>query len=321
MPIGSEAFKEAVRLLRRGALVALPTETVYGLAGDAANDAAIARIYELKGRPAHNPLIAHVLSPEDVATFAEVNPLAQSLMEAFWPGPLTLVLPRKQRASNSASDEAARLSSLAGGWLPTLAVRCPDTLWSKAFLELGWRGALFMPSANISGRISPTRASHVSADFEQGVDLIIDGGPCQAGVESTVLEVKDDYAVLLRPGAISAQQLAPYIDDLRAVDAAKTDDLTPNAPGMLKSHYAPRARVRLNAHRRQSGEVLLGFGEIEGDLNLSPAGDLTEAARNLYAYLRRLDERDASCIAVAPVPHEGLGAAINDRLNRAAAER
>ncbi len=307
LPEGQEAYARALEILRGGGLVALPTETVYGLAADASNDAAVAKVYALKGRPARNPLIAHVLSPDWAQDLARITPLAQRLIDAFWPGPLTLVLPRKESG----------LSKTAGGWLATIAVRCPDTCWSRPFIEGGWTSPLFMPSANLSGRISPTRAAHVAADFGARVDLIIDGGPCRGGVESTVLEVHEDYAVLLRPGTIAAEDFAPFISDLRL--PPKSQVLS--APGMLASHYAPRAGVRLNAETSGEGEAHLGFGTVDGELNLSREGDTVEAARNLYEYLRRLDRAEVSVIAIAPIPRTGLGQAVNDRLRRAAADR
>jgi len=283
-PASEASYAAALEILREGGLVALPTETVYGLAANAENDAAVARVYALKGRPAHNPLIAHILRPEEAGELAHVNALAQTLIDAFWPGPLTLVLPRKE----------TDLSETAGGWLPTIAVRCPDTVW-----------------------LSPTTAAHVVGDFGDKVDLIIDGGRCRGGVESTVLQIHDDHAVLLRPGTIAAEDFAPFISDLRLSDA------TPiiSAPGMLASHYAPHAQVRLNAVGAGKGEVLLGFGKVSGDLNLSETGDCTEAAHNLYDYLRRLDREGVNTIAIAPIPKQGLGLAINDRLRRAAADR
>ena len=316
MPASARAYGKALTILRGGGLVALPTETVYGLAADGSQDAAVAKIYALKGRPAHNPLIAHILSPDWAADLAEVNGLAQILMDAFWPGPLTLVLPRKQ--SNT--------SALAGGWLPTIALRCPDAPWAKAFLEAGWDKPLFVPSANLSGRISPTTAAHVAADFGDKLELIIDGGACRGGIESTVLAVEGNgCAVMLRPGVIPAAAFAPYISDLRLPEKNAVVSAQISSPGMLDSHYAPRARVRLNASAAETGELLLGFGDTEGDLNLSPKGDTREAAHRLYDYLRRLDNHCSKdgidTIAVAPIPNEGLGAAINDRLKRAAAER
>ena len=301
------SFAAALKILRDRGLVALPTETVYGLAADASNDAAVAHVYALKGRPAHNPLIAHILRPEEAGALAHVNALAQSLIDAFWPGPLTLVLPRKN----------TELSQIAGGWLPTIALRCPDTVWREAFIKSGWTSPLFMPSANLSGRISPTTAAHVAADFGDKINLIIDGGACSGGVESTVLQIHEGHAVLLRPGTIAAEDFAPFVTDLRLPDTAPII----SAPGMLASHYAPRAKVRLNAIDVREGEVLLGFGAVVGDLNLSSLGDCAEAAHNLYDYLRRLDREGVQTIAVAPIPKHGLGLAINDRLKRAAADR
>ncbi len=326
-PASAQAYAKALTILRGGGLVALPTETVYGLAADGSQDAAVAKIYALKGRPAHNPLIAHILSPDWAADLAEVNGLAQSLMDAFWPGPLTLVLPRKVLPRKVHAPKQSNTSALAGGWLPSIAIRCPDAPWAKAFLDAGWDKPLFVPSANLSGGISPTTAAHVATDFGDKLELIIDGGPCRGGIESTVLAITDNRcAVMLRPGTIPAVAFAPYIPDLRLPEKPtpeKQAQITSQiiAPGMLESHYAPRARVRLNASAAKTGELLLGFGDTQGDLNLSPNGDTREAARRLYDYLRRLDGKGVAVIAVAPIPNEGLGAAINDRLKRAAAER
>lgn len=305
LPAGKDAYTIAAQILKTGGLVALPTETVYGLAADAQNAEAAAKVYAAKNRPAHNPLIAHVLAPERAADIAVLSPLAKTLIKAFWPGPLTLVLPRKN----------IRQNDLAG--LETVAVRCPDAAWRQAFLDAGLSGPLVMPSANRSGRISPTRADHVRQELDGRIDLIIDGGPCPGGIESTILKIDGDIATLLRPGTLAAEALAPYISDLRlAGDSAEI-----SAPGMLKSHYAPKARVRLNAEEKRPGEAYLGFGKRaqKSDMNLSPSGDLAEAARNLYAYLRALDTVDV--IAVAPVPQDGIGFGINDRLQRAAADR
>ncbi|NNE56744.1 MAG: threonylcarbamoyl-AMP synthase [Hellea sp.] len=302
-----ESFAEAVKILRAGGLVALPTETVYGLAADARNDEAVAKIFKAKGRPSHNPLIVHIFDPADLGKWAEANEMAKSLAKVFWPGPLTLVLPK-------VTDE---LSAIAGANLSTLAIRCPENKWSKAFKELGFNGPIVMPSANRSGHISPTRAQHVADDLGDQVDLIIDGGECDNGIESTILKIEKDRAVLLRPGVIPVEDFVPYISDLRLPEkAAQT-----SAPGMLKSHYAPKARVRLNAMERRSGEAYLAFGhtEVIADMNLSASADLAEAARNLYAALRSLDKVEV--IAVAPIPPHGMGAAINDRLRRAAADR
>lgn len=302
-----KAYERAAETLAKGGLVALPTETVYGLAGDARNDKAVAYIYRAKGRPSYNPLIVHVLRPEDAKKFANISPLAAQLIDAFWPGPLTLVLPKIE----------AGLSKLAGSDLPTIAIRCPDAPWRAALSESGFKGPLVMPSANVSGHVSPTSAEHVAADLGDKIDLIIDGGPCDQGVESTILKIEGTHAVLLRPGTLSAEDFAPFISDLRLA----TSGAAISAPGMLKSHYAPNAKVRLNAQTKQDGEAYIAFGktDIVADFNLSETGDLSEAARNLYRALRVLDKVDT--IAVAPIPNQGIGAAINDRLHRAAADR
>lgn len=280
----------------------MPTETVYGLAADANNPEAVKRIYTVKGRPAHNPLIAHVLSPGTAGDLAELSHVAKDLISAFWPGPLTLVLPRKTQHP---------------GELPTIAMRCPDTAWRHAFIEAGFEGHLVMPSANRSGHVSPTTAHHVAEDLGSQVDIIVDAGPCPDGIESTIIKIENDHSVLLRPGALPTSALAPFISDLRLPDAN-----TPvAAPGMLKSHYAPKAKVRLNATDKRSDEAYLAFGptDIEFDMSLSETGDLAEAAQHLYSALRHLDT--VKTIAVAPIPVQGLGEAINDRLRRAAADR
>ncbi len=303
----ADSFKRAVDILRAGGLVALPTETVYGLAADAANDDAVKKIYAAKGRPTHNPLIAHIFDPKDAEKFVDISPLAQQLMDVFWPGPLTLVLPKT-------SED---ISLAAGAGLDTLAVRCPKAKWAKAFLKLGFRGPIVMPSANRSGHVSPTTAQHVLDDLGKTIDMIIDDGECPNGIESTVLKIEGDKAILLRPGAIPTEDFIPYISDLRL---AKTT-AQPSAPGMLQSHYSPNASVRLNALEKRPYESYLAFGptDVKSDFNLSLKGDLAEAARNLYSALRALDTVDT--IAIAPIPRTGLGAAINDRLKRAAADK
>lgn len=302
LPANPETYHIAANILTRGGLVALPTETVYGLACDGGNTDSIKRIYKVKNRPAHNPLIAHILSPDFASHFAQLSPVAESLIDAFWPGPLTLVLPRK---------------SLLPDTLPTIAMRCPDIPWRSALIEAGFDGHLVMPSANRSGHVSPTHPEHVASDLGGSIDLIVDAGPCPDGIESTIIKLEKDHAVLLRPGALPTSALAPYISDLRL----PASNAQISAPGMLKSHYAPNAKVRLNAMDKRPDETYLAFGStaVDYDLNLSPSGDLSEAARNLYSALRRLDT--VGTIAVAPIPMEGLGEAINDRLRRAAAER
>lgn len=307
MKAGPKAYQRAADILRNGGLAALPTETVYGLAADASNEEAVALIYKVKGRPAHNPLITHVLSPEKAKDFAKISPLAQMLIDQFWPGPLTLVLPRLDPVP----------ASKASAGLTTIAIRCPDAPWREGIVRAGFNGALVMPSANLSGRVSPTCAKHVAEDLGDHVDLIIDGGACRGGIESTILKIETDHAVLLRPGTLSAESFAPFISDLRLPEK----DAAISAPGMLTSHYAPKAQVRLNATEKHKGEVFLAFGdtELNAEMNLSKTGDLAEAARNLFAALRALDT--VPVIAVAPIPEGGIGAGINDRLRRAAAKR
>ncbi len=305
--ISERSMKQAAKILAEGGLVALPTETVYGLAAHAENDRAVTRIYEVKGRPAHNPLILHVFDPQDAKHWVKINEMAKSLIDIFWPGPLTLVLPKAQN----------EISPTAGAGLQTLAIRCPKAVWTKAFKNAGFLGPIVMPSANRSGHISPTEALHVAEDLGRTVDLILDAGPCPDGIESTILKIETDHAVLLRPGAIPIEAFVPYISDLRLpVSTAKV-----SAPGMLKSHYAPKAKVRLNAKSKFPGEAYLAFGATkeDSDFNLSPTGDLAEAAQNLYKALRLLDNVEA--ISIAPIPETGLGAAINDRLRRAAADK
>jgi L-threonylcarbamoyladenylate synthase len=309
-PASEAGYQKVIEFLLAGKLVALPTETVYGLAAMASDDEAVQSIYRAKGRPSHNPLIAHICHADAVHELAEVSPLAEQLINQFWPGPLTLVLPKKTDAN---------ISRHAGAKLKTIAVRFPDAPWTEPFHALGFNAPIVMPSANISGHISPTTAQHVFEDLGDKIDLILDAGPCKSGVESTVLAVCDDHITLLRPGAIPAEDFAPFISDMRLPKKSAQ----PIAPGMLESHYAPRATVRLNAVNKRNGEAYLAFGptDIKADLNLSEVADLDEASHNLYAYLRTLDKTGVKSIAIAPIPLEGLGGAINDRLKRAAADR
>lgn len=309
-----EALERAVRILRRGGLVAMPTETVYGLAADAANPEAIARLYEAKGRPRFNPLIAHVGSLEQARTIARLGAAGEALGARFWPGPLTLVAP---------IAAPAPVCDLARAGLETLAVRVPDHPVALALLA-AFGGPLAAPSANPSGRISPTEAGHVVRDLGDRVDLVLDGGRCARGIESTIVDVSGGGVALLRPGALASEEIEAVVGFLSrpAPNAA-----SPSAPGQLLRHYAPRAALRLDAgadggagagaEASGPGEALLGFGGTPGaTLDLSPAGDLREAAANLFGMLRALDaEYDA--IAVVPIPRRGLGEAIRDRLKRA----
>ncbi len=298
----------AASVILAGGLVAVPTETVYGLAADATNGAAVASIYTAKGRPSFNPLICHVADLAMAEAFAEFSPLARRLAERFWPGPLTLVLPR--RAS-------CPVSELATAGLPSIALRSPKHEATLGLIRLVGR-PIAAPSANPSEQLSPTTAAHVAAGLGRRIDLIIDGGACPAGVESTIIAPGEDAAVMLRPGALARAEIELLTGPLGAPEAASGI----LAPGMLKRHYAPRAHLRLDATSVSGGEAFLAFGAppegVAPSLNLSPRGDLAEAAANLFAMLRALDESHDS-IAVAPIPESGLGEAINDRLRRGAA--
>jgi L-threonylcarbamoyladenylate synthase len=314
------AVADAARSLRDGGLVAFPTETVYGLGADATNAGAIARLYEAKGRPAFNPLIAHVCDLEAAQRIADFNAQAILLAEAFWPGPLTLVLPKAPGCA---------VADLATAGLDTIAVRVPAHPVARQILR-AFGGPVVAPSANLSGHVSPTTAAHVQNDLEGRIDLIVDGGAVEVGVESTIVGCFD-VPMLLRPGGVPRGEIERVLGRalLQPPDERNSDSGQPLAPGMLASHYAPRTKVRLNADRLEAGEALLAFGphaisgaDVASDaMNLSPRGDLNEAAANLFGYLRALDARGFRTIAVMPVPHHGLGEAINDRLRRAAVGR
>jgi len=313
-PEGGATAALAARVLAAGGLVAFPTETVYGLGADATNAEAVARLYEAKGRPSFNPLIAHVTDAAAARALARLDPAAERLAAAFWPGPLTLVLPRR-------SD--CPVAELATAGLDTIAVRVPSHPVARDILAAVGR-PLVAPSANRSGHVSPTTAQHVLADLRGRIEF--DGGSTPMGLESTIVACLD-AAVLLRPGALPRAQIERVVD-LGEPPSAHTD-AAPVAPGQLASHYAPRARLRLHAQNVQTGEALLAFGPVAAEgaeraalvLNLSTRGDLIEAAANLFSHLRALDAAGAATIAVMPVPHAGLGEAINDRLARAAAPR
>jgi L-threonylcarbamoyladenylate synthase len=314
-PATAETIAAAAACLRAGGLVAMPTETVYGLAADATSDAAVAGIYAAKGRPTFNPLIAHVLDVAAARREGDFSHQAEKLAEAFWPGPLTLVAP---------AAPSCRVSLLARAGLDTLAIRVPAHETARALIEAA-RTPLVAPSANRSGRVSPTTAAHVLADLEGRIDWILDGGPSRHGLESTIVSCLAAGPLLLRPGAIACEAIEGVLQAPLALRDEKGK--APNAPGQLESHYAPRARLRLEAADVESDEAALDFaGALAASaavarLDLSPSGDLVEAASNLFAYLRALDETGTPRIAAAPVPHRGLGAAINDRLIRAAAPR
>ena len=312
---GKEQLEKAAAALRSGELVAMPTETVYGLAADATNDRAVARIFEAKGRPQFNPLIVHVADAGMARRYVTFDPLAEKLAAAFWPGPLTLVLPRK---------EDCKISLLASAGLETLGVRAPGHEIARQLIRETDR-PLAAPSANRSGSISPTMAEHVQESLGDKVDMILDGGPCKVGVESTIVKTDGEDAYLLRPGGVSAEEIERVLG-VRLLQPIK-DKV--EAPGMLASHYAPQRPLRLNVKTPAADEAFLGFGDCgaEGEtaLNLSAKGDLREAAANLFAHMRALDRiagtHGLKAIAAAPVPMEGLGLAINDRLQRAAAPR
>ena len=319
-PAGEAAVAAAARCLAEGGLVAFPTETVYGLGADATNAGAIARLYQAKGRPSFNPLIAHVWNLEAGMRIARFDAQAIALAKAFWPGPLTLVLPKTKDCA---------VADLATAGLETVAIRVPAHPLAREILR-AFGGPVVAPSANLSGHVSPTTAAHVQSDLMGRIDLIVDGGAVEVGVESTIVGCFD-APMLLRPGGVPRGEIERVLGRTLAQppEDADNDSGQPLAPGMLASHYAPRTRVRLNAGSVEAGEALLAFGSgsVPGVdaativMNLSPRGDLDEAAANLFGYLRALDTRSARAIAVMPVPHDGLGEAINDRLRRAAVGR
>jgi L-threonylcarbamoyladenylate synthase len=315
------AIARAAQTLAAGGLAAFPTETVYGLGADATNGAAVARLYAAKERPSFNPLIAHVADAAVAHALARFDPAAARLAAAFWPGPLTLVLPKRADCP---------VAELATAGLETIAVRVPSHPIARAIL-MAFGHPVVAPSANRSGHVSPTTAQHVLSDLRGRIELIVDGGATPMGLESTIVACLD-RPVLLRPGALARADIERLVALTQAPHAAAPPahaDERPIAPGGLASHYAPRARLRLNAERVEAGEALLAFGPAPAAgaeraaamLNLSPRVDLIEAAANLFSHLRALDAAGAATIAVMPVPRAGLGEAINDRLERAAAPR
>jgi L-threonylcarbamoyladenylate synthase len=310
-PATSSAIADAARILRAGGLVAFPTETVYGLGADATDDKAVAHIFAAKGRPRFNPLIVHVADLAAAEGLVEFTPPARALAQAFWPGALTLVLPRRADA---------RLSLLVSAGLDTAAVRVPSNAIANRLLRATQR-PIAAPSANASGTVSPTTAAHVRETLGDKVDLVLDGGPTVHGIESTVIGFKDDAVMMLRPGAVTREAIEAIAGTLRSLSAD-----THGSPGRLPSHYAPRTRLRLNATAVRGDEALLAFGTNVPSgsnvvRNLSPVGDVVEAAANLFAMLRELDAAGAKSIAIMPIPQHGLGEAINDRLMRAAVPR
>ena len=303
--VDASSLDEAARILLAGGLVAVPTETVYGVAADATNGAAVAAIFTAKGRPSFNPLICHVASVAMAESLADFTPLARRLAERFWPGPLTLVLPCKPDCP---------VHDLATAGLPSIGLRIPQHIATLEIISRVGR-PLAAPSANPSEQLSPTTAAHVATGLGPHIDLIVDGGAAIAGVESTIIAPGESHAVMLRPGAIARSDIELLTGPLRSPEAS--DGIL--APGMMKRHYAPRARLRMDASHAESGEAFLAFGSpppgVLPSLNLSIRGDLIEAASNLFAMLRTLDESHAM-IAVQTIPEAGLGEAINDRLRR-----
>ncbi len=322
-PSDEDGLAKAARILLSGGLVALPTETVYGLAADATNDQAVAKIFAAKGRPSFNPLIAHVASLEDALALGHFTPAALALAKAFWAGPLTLVVPTRADCP---------VSLLARAGLDSLAIRIPAHPVALALLQTV-KVPLAAPSANRSGHVSPTLARHVAEDLGQRLDLILDGGACTLGVESTILDCTGDVPLLLRPGGLTRHAIEALLQHPLALHTPahsktmQSEQAPLLAPGLMASHYAPRAKVRLNAKEALPGEAILDFGpSIPGPnsaprLSLSPSGNLIEAAAQLFAALRQLDASGCPTIAIAPIPAHDLGEAINDRLARAAAPR
>jgi L-threonylcarbamoyladenylate synthase len=315
MGTDEQAVRTAAIVLAEGKLVAIPTETVYGLAADATNGEAVASIFEAKGRPHFNPLICHVSDVSMAERYAVIDPQSRRLIDAFWPGPLTLVLPLK-------ADTA--IHPLVAAGLDTIALRMPRGVAGKIIAALD--RPLAAPSANTSGKISGTSAPAVEDDLGARIALILDAGPSEVGLESTIVKVDGDAVQLLRPGGLAAEDIEAFIGKkLERIDQRSAIE----APGMLASHYAPAAGVRLNVHEVREGEALLAFGPVRASgaalaaasLNLSEAGNLREAAANLFDYMKRLDRLGSAVIAVEPIPFNGLGEAINDRLVRAAAPR
>ena len=299
----------AVEALKKGELVAFPTETVYGLGADATSDQAVAKLFAAKGRPSFNPLISHVADAAAAFALGAFFADAKKLAEAFWPGPLTIVVPRAAKCP---------VSLLASAGLPSIALRVPDHPLALELLRAVGR-PIVAPSANLSGRVSPTTAAHVKRGLGKKISVILDGGPCTVGVESTVVSFMNERATLLRPGGLSRSAIEEALGHTLEVEM---DSVRPHSPGQMESHYAPHAYLRLEATAPRKGESYLGFGNYnDGPYTLSARGDVIQAAANLFRMLHELDGLGVKAIAVAPIPHEGLGEAINDRLRRAAAPR
>jgi len=300
-------INSAAAFLRQGALVSFPTETVYGLAADATDSHAVAQIFETKGRPQFNPLIVHVATIDAARAIGDFDDDALGLAQAFWPGPLTIVVPLKPESG---------ICELVTAGLTTVAIRVPAHKVAQDLLA-AFAGPLAAPSANPSGKISPTRVEHVVDGLSGKIAAIVDGGPCPVGLESTIVSTRP--LALLRPGGLPLEAIQACLG--KTLTLATSDNSAPTSPGQLRSHYAPDAKLRLNATELHENEVMLGFGDVECTLNLSASGDLVQAAANLFSHLRTLDQLAPDGIAVSPIPNHGLGRAINDRLQRAAAPR
>ncbi len=302
------AIALAVEKLLQGDVIGLPTETVYGLAADAHSEMAVEKIYKVKGRPSYNPLICHVSGSDMAARYVNVSATAKKLMDIFWPGPLTIVSTRKP---------GCNIVKAVSAGLNTLAIRCPDNQTTRSIIT-ALDHPIAAPSANLSGKLSPTTAESVYKSLSGKIPLIIDDGQTSVGIESTIVAVDGDRITLLRPGSVSAEEICDRI----SLPVHDRDTSIITAPGQINSHYAPNAKILLNCYQA-NGHVMIGFADIEGDseLNLSPSGDLNEAAHNLFEFLRMADARTNSVIAIAPIRNEGVGIAINDRLKRAAAPR
>lgn len=297
----------AISQLKSGNLIGLPTETVYGLGGDARNSDVVAKIFALKGRPSFNPLISHICDIEMAMQYGEFSNTAKLLAEHFWPGAFTIVVPRKANSE---------ICDLTCAGLETIALRCPNHEVANQIIK-GFGAPIAAPSANISGHVSPTSAQHVENEFGDNLSTIINGGECQIGLESTVVAVFENEVTLLRYGAITIEEIENVIGG-RVQIANLNDEKSPKSPGMLLKHYSPNAPLFLDCDKAQEGEILIGFGDMDCQLNLSKTANLQEAAANLYRMIRQADTQKPLAIKIAPIPNTGIGAAINDRLSRAA---
>ena len=306
----SENIKQAAEIIQNGGLVAMPTETVYGLGANVYNPQAVADIFAAKGRPAFNPLISHIAELDFLKTYAQTDERVMALAKKYWPGPLTFVLPRFQQDTDPAID-------LACAGLRTITVRMPN---HPVALELIKQSGvpIVAPSANKSQTISPTTARHVYESLGEKVDMILDGGPCSVGVESTIIDITGKHVVLLRAGGLSLEELEGFLNEKVLISRGNPD--LPSSPGQMLKHYAPTHPMRINAETPLPGEFFIGFGKVAcANLNLSPSGDTKEAAANLFSYMRYADSQSGyTGIAMSPIPETGLGLAINDRIRRAA---